>query len=68
MLCLNEGPLIEIQSLFHFLIDSICQGVNKCLVLSYVDKCDRESYKQYFLLNLEITDYKVMIDGRNIFY
>ena len=31
------------------------------------NRANRESYKQYFLPNVEIKYYNVMIDGRNLF-
>ena len=45
-----------------FLTDSSFQGVNKIFVLSFNNDDSRKS-----LLNVEITDYNVMIDGRNFF-
>ena len=49
-----------------FLIDPSFQGVNRLFVLSFEDRKIRESYKQYFLLTVEVKDYNVMIDGRNL--
>ena len=45
-----------------FLTDPSFQGVNKIFVLSFNNDDSRKS-----LLNVEITDYNVMIDGRNFF-
>ena len=49
------------------LINPGFQGVNRFIVLSYENRHVWESYKKYFPLTVEITDYKVMIDGRNFF-
>ena len=51
-----------------FLTDPRFQGVNKLFVLSFNNDDSRESHKQYYLPTVEITDYNVMIDGRNFFY
>ena len=49
-----------------FLIDSSFQGVNRLFVLSFEDRRVRETYKQYFLLTVEVKHYNVIIDGRNL--
>ena len=36
-------------------------------VFSFEDRNIQQSFKKYFLLTIEITDYKVVIDGRNFF-
>ena len=50
-----------------FLIDPIFQGVNRLFVLSFENKVDRTVQTKYFLPNVEIKDYNVMIDGRKFF-
>ena len=35
--------------------------------MSFKDEDGRESYKQYYLPNVEIKDYGATIDGRNFF-
>ena len=37
------------------------------MVLSFENRAIQESYKQYFLQDIEIKDYNIMIDGRNFF-
>ena len=37
------------------------------MILSSEDRNIRQIYKKYFLLAVQITDYNVMIDGRNFF-
>ena len=49
-----------------FLIDSSFQGVNRLFVLSFEDRRVRETYKQYFLLTVEVKHYNVIIDRRNL--
>ena len=48
-----------------FLIYPSFQGVNRLFVLSFEDDDDRESHEQYYLPNVEIKDYNVVIDERN---
>ena len=43
------------------------QGVNRLFVLSFEGKNFQQSQNKYFPLTVEITDYNVMIDGRNFF-
>ena len=50
-----------------FLIDPIFQGVNRLFVLSFENKEDRTVQTKYFLPNVEIKDYNVMIDGTKFF-
>ena len=50
-----------------FLIDPSFRGVKGLFVLSFKNENDRSSYKRYNLPIVEIKDYNVMIDGRNLF-
>ena len=50
-----------------FLIDSSLQGVNSLFALSFKDDDGREIHKQYYIPTVEIKDYNVVIDGRNVF-
>ena len=53
---------------FNYLISLSFQGVNRLFVLSFKDDNDgRESHKQYYLPTVEIKDYNVMSDERNLF-
>ena len=49
------------------LINPIFQGVNRLFVLSFENENDRTSHSTYYLPKVEIKDYNVMIDGRNVF-
>ena len=48
-----------------YLIDPSFQGVNRFFVFSVKDADDRECHKQYYLPNVEIKDYNVIIDEIN---
>ena len=50
-----------------FLIDSSFHGINRLFVLSFKDANGPESYKQDYFPTVEIKDYNVIIDGRNLF-
>ena len=50
-----------------FLINPSFQGGNRYFVLSFKDEDGWESHKQYYFPTVEIKDYDVMIDGRNLF-
>ena len=48
-----------------FLIDPSFQGVNRLFVLSFENEEDRKVHIGYYLPEVEIKDYNVMIDGKN---
>ena len=41
--------------------------MNRLFVLSFENDAHWRSYKQYFLPTVEIKDYSIMIDGKNLF-
>ena len=43
------------------------QGVNRLFVLAFEDDAQRTGNKRYYLQNVEINNYNVMIDGKNFF-
>ena len=49
------------------MINSRFQGVNRLFVLLFENEDDRTSHSTYYLPKVEIKDYNVMIDGRNVF-
>ena len=51
----------------NHLINPSLQGVNRLFVLSFENENDRTSHSTYYLPKVEIKDYNVMIDGRNVF-
>ena len=50
-----------------YLIDPRVQGGNRLFVLAFKDDDSWTCHKQYYLAIVEIKDYNVMIDGRNLF-
>ena len=49
------------------LVDPCFQGVNRLFVLSFKNEDDRRSYSNYFLPKVEVKDYNVMTDDKNVF-
>ena len=49
------------------LVEPRFQGVNRLFVLAFQNNTQRTRRKRYYLPNVEIKDYNVMIDGKNFF-
>ena len=58
--------LAQNANLYH-LIEPSFQGVNGLFVLAFEDDAQRISRKRYYIPNVEIKDYNVMINGENFF-
>ena len=53
-----------------FPLDASFQGVNRLFVLSFnngANRVERESHRKYFLPRVNITNYNLLIDGRNFY-
>ena len=51
----------------NHLIEPSFQGVNRLFVLALKMMINDQSNKRYYIPNVEIKDYNVMIDGKNFF-
>ena len=51
----------------NHLVEPSFQGVNRLFVLAFENDAQRTSNKKYYLSNVEIKDYNVMVDGKNLF-
>ena len=51
----------------NHLIDPSFQGINRLFVLAFQDDAQQTSKKRYYIPNVEIKDYKIMINGKNFF-
>ena len=51
----------------NYLIGPTFSNVNRLFVLSFENKNDRTSYYKYYMPNVEIKDYNVLIDGNAFF-
>ena len=58
--------LVQNANLNH-LIEPSFQGINRLFVLAFENDDQRTSNKRYYIPNVEIKDYNVMIDGKNFF-
>ena len=63
---LKPELLAQNPNLNH-LVEPSFQGVNRLFVLAFKNDVQRTSNKRYYLPNVEIKDYNVMIDGKNFF-
>ena len=62
---LAKPELLAQNANLNHLIEPSFQGINRLFVLAFENDDQRRSNKRYYILNVEIKDYKVMIDGKN---
>ena len=67
----TETEEADANNLTRFSLDASFQGLNRLFVLCYnntdgdANKFERDSHRKYFLPRVNITNYNVLIDGRN---
>ena len=64
---LAKPELLAHNANLNHLTEPNFQGVNRLFVLAFEDDAQRISNKRYYIPNVEIKDYNVMIDGKNFF-
>ena len=64
---LSKPELLARNQNLNYLIEPSFQGVNRLFVLAFENDDQRTSNKRYYIPNVEIKDYNVMIDGKNFF-
>ena len=64
---LAKPELIRPDQNLNHLVEPSFQGINKLFVLAFEDDEQSTSNKRYYLPNVEIKDYNVMIDGKTFF-
>ena len=64
---LSKPELLAQNPNLNRLIGPRFQEVNRLFVLAFQDDAQRTSNKRYYLPNVEIKDYKVTTDGKNLF-
>ena len=64
---LVKPELLAQNANLNHLIEPRFQGVNKLLVLAFENDVKRTSNKRYYVANVEIKYYNVMIDGKKFF-
>ena len=51
----------------NYLVEPSFQGINRLFVLAFEGDTQRTSHSSYYLPNVEIKDYDIMINGENVF-
>ena len=64
---LPKPELLAQNASLNHLIDPSFQDVNRLFVLAFENYVNRTSNKRYYIPNVEIKDYNVMIDRKNFF-
>ena len=63
---LSKPELLAQNPDLNHLVEPIFQGVNRLFVLAFENDTQRTSTKAYYLPNVEIKDYNVIINGENV--
>ena len=64
---LSKPELSPQNSNLNHIVEPRFQGLNRLFVLAFENYAQRTSNERYYLPNVEIKDYNVMIDGKNFF-
>ena len=64
---LSKPELLAQNANLNYLIERSFQGTNRRFVLAFENDAQRTSNKGYYIPNVEIKDYNIMIDGKNFF-
>ena len=68
-----ETKEADANNLTRFLLDASFQGVNRLFILAFdntnnaTNKVERDGHRKYFLPRANITNYNMLIDGRNFY-
>ena len=64
---LSKPELLAQNPNLNHLFEPSCQGVNRLFILAFENDTQRTSAKGYYLPNVELKDYKIMINGEDFF-
>ena len=64
---LSKRELLAQNPNLNHLVEPSFQGVNRLFALAFENDTQRKSSKGYYLPNVEIKNYNVMINGENVF-
>ena len=64
---LSKPELLAQNTNLNHLVEPSFQGINRFFVLAFEDYTQRTSHCNYYLPNVEIKDYNIMINGENFF-
>ena len=68
-----ETKEADVNNLTRFHLDASFQGANRLFILAFdntnngANRVERDSHRKYFLPRVNVTDYNVLIDGRNFY-
>ena len=65
---LSKPDLLAQNPNLNHLVESRFQGVSRLFVLAFENHTQRTSAKGYYLPNVELKDYNIMINGENFFH
>ena len=65
--CLSKPELLRRNPNLNHLVEPSFQGINRLFVLAFDSDTQRTSHSGYYLPNVEIKDYNIMINGENLF-
>ena len=63
----SKPELLALNPNLNHLVEPSFQGLNRLFVLAFEDDVQRTGNRRYYLPNVEIKDYNVMIDGKSFF-
>ena len=64
---LSKPELLRQNPNLNHLVEPSFQGVNTIFVLAFENDTQRTSHSGYYLPNVEMKDYNIMINGENVF-
>ena len=64
---LSKPELLRRNRNLNHLVEAGFQGINRFFVLAFEGDTQRTSHTGYYLPNVEIKDYNIMINGENFF-
>ena len=64
---LPKPELLAQNASLNHLIEPSFQGMKRLFVLAFENDAQRINNKRYYIPNVKIKDYNVMIDGKNFF-
>ena len=64
---LSKPALLAKKQNLNHLIEPSFQGGKRLFVLAFEDDAYRTSNKRYYIPNVKIKDYNLMVDGKNLF-
>ena len=65
---LSKPELLPKNAQLNHFVEPSFHGINRLFVLAFENDIQRTSTKGYYLQNVQIKDYNIMIDGKNFFY